>query len=169
MFKCKMMKHGAVIGTIITAPLVALAATNAWEKVVDFLFIKMGWEPLKAFVKNPKALIKKYFVFDPISGKTRKITKKVYLNLIENTPKTKKYVKTIGGATIFVIVASSIGVSVYDSIANRNNKIDPNKIFGSIHSLDEKIDKVVNHLSDDEDNDDDLSSLFDEDDSSSNK
>ena len=137
---------------VVTALCLGESGIEGFFKIVDFVFIKTGMEPLHPYMSNPNAKwFKGYKIYDPITETTKKVSKKEYYRILSEIPDTKVLVKQFGKYVVFTVVAGVVAKVVYDKLTEpAHETVDP-RIFYDFGD------------DDDDDNDDDDDDYEDDD------
>ena len=115
----------AAIAAAATGLALGMSATEAVAHIVDIGFIKAGKEPVKCIMKNPNAKIfKGYQIFDPVTGVTKKVSKKKFYEVMSSIPNTKMYVKTTAGVIIGVLTIAGITKVLYSEYTKKKKVSD---------------------------------------------
>jgi hypothetical protein len=110
----------AAIAAAATGIALGMSGLEAAMHIVDIGFLKAGKEPVKCFMKNPDAkFFKGYRIFDPVTGITKKVSKKKFYEVMSSIPSTKMYVKTTAGVVIGILTVAGITKVLYSEYTKK--------------------------------------------------
>lgn len=105
---------------VVTGAALGMSGVEAALHAVDFGFIKAGKEPVKCFMLKPDAKIfKGYRIYDPVTGVTRKVSKKKFFEVMSQIPETKRYVKIAAGAIVGILTLAGITKVLYSEYTKK--------------------------------------------------
>ena len=147
----KVVAGGAAV---ITGVALGVSAVDAALFLVDLGFIKTGKEPVKCFMLNPDAKIfKGYRIFDPVTGVTKRVSKKKFFEVMSQIPETKRYVKIAAGVVVGILTVAGITKVLYSEYTKKK-KLNELPIGRKIQAHAAKV------LEADEDDEDDIDDMF---------